>query len=166
MTIAVRHGNTFVVDRGIPTGGVVHRLPKWEMVPFGQDKKVMSVVVGVGLTSVAQRLVNWAKDTHLDRDKFPDDLRATNCQAYLLAFVPIIGEACVFRYENTPDCVNHGEDSCAFGEGRDFAYGAIYSGGSAVVAAKAACFYSPHCAGPLDAFTWDGTSIKHVAVTC
>lgn len=41
----------------------------------------------------------------------------------------------------------HGFEKCAFGSGREFAYGALHHGATAVQAVEAAIYYSPHCGG-------------------
>ena len=49
------------------------------------------------------------------------------------------------RYEDTHIPIEHGKEPCAFGHGRDFAYGVLAMGGTAEQAVQVANKYSVDC---------------------
>lgn len=67
-------------------------------------------------------------------------------------FVYVTPERGLIRYTNKPIGIAHGFNKCAFGTGRDFAYGALYIGATSVEAVKAACKYGMDCGSGIIAF--------------
>lgn len=62
-------------------------------------------------------------------------------------FIVISKDRGVIRYKDRPLALLHGHTKCAFGTGRQFAYGALFAGASAEFAVRAAIKYDPSCGG-------------------
>jgi hypothetical protein len=82
---------------------------------------------------------DWAMEGML-QNKFP----SAQLSSQFCHFV-IVSLRGLRRYEQGLSPVEHGRDKCAFGEGRDFAYGALAMGATAAKAVEIANQHSVHC---------------------
>lgn len=159
MTIVVCDGAQVAIDSGGSNGDVVHRIQKWEWITEGDI-----VAVRVGNSMVSGALLEWYKG---ERD-FPSGAKLADGLAELIVFSgwaynhSSMIEGRRYSTSEKPDILR---DYWAFGAGRDFAYGNLYGTRDAVNAAKAACHYSPHCAMPLDVFTFRNGKLVHEVYT-
>lgn len=147
MTIVVYDGKALAVDRAAVSGTVMHSVSK---VAIHNDK----LVTGTGSASALAQLVAWYKRGAAEGD-FPAQHYAN--YAELIVVTP----RNLLRYERSPIPIDHGNNKCAFGDGRDLAYGALAMGATAPQAAQVACTYNPNCGGGIDVYEWeDGTVVK------
>lgn len=142
MTVIVFDGKTCAVDSGAVAETTTHNINKW----WVRDDEF---ITGAGNASHVVALAEWFLGG-ATLDKFPP--RVLYQQDAELIVVTMLG---VRRFEASPYALDHGLTKCAFGEGRDFAYGALSMGASAARAAEIACKFSPACAGPVYVCTWD-----------
>lgn len=155
MTVVAFDGRRVAVDSGGSSNDTIHRVQKWEL--YENNTKLL---VRVGNSMVSAALLEWYKG---ERD-FPNAAHLADGLAELLVFYlgGIVSSGSAYPYEydglircqrfsnsKTPDVI---ADACAFGSGKDFAYGALYCGAPAYQATAAACFYSPWCADPVHVF--------------
>jgi len=114
------------------------------------------LITGAGDTAHVVAMAEWYLAGAKVED-FPPMVRAMR-DAELI----VIDSQGVRRYEAAPYAVDHGNTKCAFGGGRDFAYGALAMGATAAEAARIACEFSPVCAEPIHTFVWDNGEVRHV----
>lgn len=150
MTVIVYDGRTCAVDSAGVSGPTVHEIKKW-WVHRNQ------LITGAGHAAHVVALAEWyiggaTLDTFPPAVLFHRDAE--------LIVVDFDG---VRRFEASPFGLEHGVTKCAFGEGRDFAYGALAMGATAEEAAEIACRFSPMCAGPVRRFFWDDTGVINYA---
>ena len=140
MTVVVYDGSTVAVDSGGSQDGTVHRIKKWYL---SENEHVL--IVRVGNSMVSGAMLEWWKG---ERSEFPNGAKLADGLAELIVFH---AEGTVLRYATSeqPDVIRK---SCAFGSGKDFAYGALHWGANAKMAVEAACYYSVHCHTPIDTF--------------
>ena len=149
MTVIAWDGVTLAVDRGAVSGSVMHITDKFII---EQDTGI--VMVGAGNASRVVELMEWYQDwvgnlyTDLE-PKFPITRGAMVAELIVFnVYEPDVIE----RFERSSTPIRH-TTACAFGEGRDFAYGAMDMGANAVQAVEVAIKRSPYCGGPIDIFT-------------
>jgi hypothetical protein len=149
MTVIVFDGSTCAVDSGAPSDTTMLRVRKFWT-------RADELITGAGNSPHVAALVEWYLAGAKVED-FPPMVRAMR-DAELI----VVDRQGVRRYEAAPYAVDHGMTMCAFGGGRDFAYGALACGAPATQAAQVACRYSPVCAEPVHTFYWhdDGELIK------
>ena len=147
MTVIAYDGEFCAIDSGMIAGTTIHQMRKWWV------HNNREVVTGAGNASHVVALAEWYMGG-ATLDKFPPAV-LFHKDAELIV-IDIDG---VRRFEASPFPLNHGITKCAFGEGRDFAYGALAVGASAEEAAIAACQYSPACAEPVHRFRWDDDGV-------
>ena len=130
MSVVVWDGKSLAVDRGATDGFTMWELEKaWEI---GDE-----VVTGVGPLDVILRLVTWYRGG-CGADAFPRSAQ----DAELIIASPVGLRRITSA---SPTQINHGLNLCAFGAGRDFAYGALAMGATAEQAVKVACRFSVSC---------------------
>lgn len=149
MTVIVFDGATCAVDSGAASETTMFRVRKFWMI---SDQ----LITGAGDTSHVAAMAEWYMAGAQPQD-FPPMVYARR-DAELI----IIDGNGVRRYEAAPYAVDHGKTMCAFGGGRDFAYGALAMGATAAQAAAVACLFSPVCAEPVHTFVWDNDGVRHV----
>ncbi len=150
MTVIVFDGSTCAVDSGAASETTVFRVRKFWT-------RTDELITGAGDTSHVVAMAEWYL-AGAKAEEFPPMVRAMR-DAELI----VIDTQGVRRYEASPYAVDHGNTMCAFGGGRDFAYGALACGAPASQAAKIACEFSPMCAEPIHLFVWTEGEVRHVA---
>lgn len=144
MTIVVWDGATLAVDRGVTDGYTM-----WE-----QDKAWRlgnAVLTGVGNMTLVLAMRNWYVAGR-DASKFPTEQTLPDRWCEFIVATP----DGLFRYERSPIPIEHGKNKCAFGYGKDFAYGALAMGATAEQAVSIANKFSPHCGMGVDVFNFEG----------
>ena len=150
MTVIVFDGATCAVDSGAAADTTMLRVRKFWI----RDDEL---ITGAGETSHVVAMAEWYL-AGAKVEEFPPIVLVKRD-----AELVIIDSRGVRRYEASPYAVDHGLTKCAFGGGRDFAYGALAMGASATEAAGIACMFSPMCAEPIHTFVWDNGEVRHVA---
>lgn len=148
MTIIVYDGVTLAMDgAGIHEGAKVPIVKAWQTI--GDE-----VVAGVGNAAQIAVMRDWYT-AGAKSETFPETQRASNPWCELI----VVGKHGLKRYENTPSAIQHGHHKCAFGVGKDFAYGALGAGADAQKAAQVALSYAPDTGHGIILFQWkDGNA--------
>ena len=132
MTVVVWDGSTLATDCAATDGRV-----KWQSTKAWRfEDKILS---GVGPLQSILAMRDWYMDG-ADPGRFPVIQTSFPCH-----FIVISRGQGLSRYESGPIPIIHGRNQCAFGEGRDFAYGAMAMGASAGEAVDIANQFSVHC---------------------
>ena len=139
MTVIAWDGTTLATDSNATDGAA-----KWQTVkawyvtdPISGELVILS---GAGPVNTILAMREWYK-AGAQPDKFPVAQSIAPCH-----FVVVTKDG-LHRYEGGPVPIEHGTSCCAFGEGRDFAYGAFAMWATAKQAVEAANKYSAHCGG-------------------
>ena len=132
MTVIVWDGTTLATDVAATDGAA-----QWETEKAWHWKE--EILSGAGPLQTILQMRQWYVEGAL-HNKFPD-AQLGNQGCHFIA-VNIHG---LRRWEQGLIPIEHGRTACAFGEGRDFAYGALAMGASAEQAVEAANKHSPHC---------------------
>lgn len=136
MTVVVWDGETLATDRAATDG-----VAQWQTVKawyFGDDKDRV-ILSGTGPLHSILEMRTWFQDG-ADPGTFPRIQQTHPC--HFIVVSPHVG---LYRYEDHANAIGHGWNKCAFGEGREFAYGALYMGATAPEAVAAANQFSVHC---------------------
>ena len=141
MTVIVWDGRTLAVDSAALQGNVVHRADKVVLINGNRE-----LLTGHGDAALVLQLVDWYK-AGADVATFPFTSGFSHNPAELI----VLRRDGLYRYEG-PHPIYHGQNACAFGDGADFAYGALYVTMFSAKAVAAACEYSPSCAGPVHVY--------------
>lgn len=135
MTVIVWDGNHLVTDRKATDGSL-----KWESSKawyVGNPHFGTCIVSGVGFLHNIIMLREWFKDG-ADPAHYPFLHKETNCQLI------VVTDGQLLLFDNSPYPLQK-DAPCAFGHGKDFAYGALAMGATAEQAVDAANKYSQHC---------------------
>jgi hypothetical protein len=141
MTIVVWDGETLATDMQANDG-----MQKWKSEKawyIGKDFDEVQIVSGVGILQDIIRLREWYK-TGSSEDKFPiafGSHRVTPT-AKLIVVTELEG---LLLYDGIPHPIEYGFKPCAFGEGKDFALGALSMGATSAQAVNVANEHSLHC---------------------
>lgn len=136
MTVIVWDGTTLATDKAASDGVIQWKSEKaW----YHGDGDNRIIVSGAGPLHSIMAMKKWFIGG-FDGNTFPSIQITDPC--HFIVVSPVMG---LYRYEGGPAPIDHGHDACAFGEGREFAYGALAMGATAAVAAGIACEYSVHC---------------------
>lgn len=130
MSVVVWDGISLAMDRGGTDGFTMWELDKaWQ---HGDE-----VLTGTGHHSTLVALRDWYLSGR-DVDTYPKSLNP--------AELVVASPSGLKRYELS-SCIpiDHGLNKCAFGAGRDFAYGAMAMGATAEQAVQVACKFSVSC---------------------
>lgn len=133
MTIVVYDGSSIAVDRGATDGYTM-----WEMEKIWQvgDK----ILTGVGNISAVLSMKSWyIKGCKLN--DFPSEQLLPDRWCEFI----VVSRDGLQRYERSPNPIEHGKSKCAFGTGKDFAYGALAMGATATQCVEIANKYSTYC---------------------
>lgn len=133
MSVIVWDGFSLAVDNGATDG-----FSMWEA-----DKVWVhegEFLTGTGHVSTILEMRDWYR-SGADPTLFPFVQRVpeTTCN-----FI-VVNSTGLHRYERTHIPIDHGFRMCAFGHGKDFAYGALAMGATAEQAATIASKFSIHC---------------------
>lgn len=136
MTVIVWDGVTLATDCAATDGAAQWESTKaWET--YDESGKV--IMSGAGPLQSIIQMREWYKAGAL-HNEFPSiQLTPQFCH-----FVTV-NNLGLSRYEQGPTPIEHGRNLCAFGEGKDFAYGAMAMGATAKEAVEIANNYSVHC---------------------
>lgn len=144
MTVVVYDGASLAVDRGVTDGYTMWAQNKaWKF----ND----CVVTGTGHMATVIAMRDWYMEG-ANPDKFPASLALGDTYSELI----VVSKAGLIRFERSPIAIEHGHYKCAFGTGKDFAYGALAMGATAEQAVTIANHYSIHCGMGVDVFTFEG----------
>ena len=135
MTVLVYDGTHLATDTGATDGRVM-----WETTKaWYHNAQHPTILSGVGSLKNILLMRDWYING-ADKDKFPTQQTGN----YRCDFV-VVTEEGLLRYEDTYIPIEHGKEPCAFGHGRDFAYGVLAMGGTAEQAVQVANKYSVDC---------------------
>lgn len=140
MTIIVWDGHSLSTDRAATDGQA-----KWKTTKAWRwGDKILS---GAGPLQSILAMREWYKEG-ADPKNFPLEQLSLPCH-----FIVVTKEGGLIRYETGPIPIEHGRAQCAFGEGRDFAYGAMAMGADSEQAVMIANTFSIHCGQGVQTFT-------------
>ncbi len=143
MTVIVWDGQTLATDRAASVGNAQWKTAKaWHHV----DERGPCIISGVGTLSAVLYMREWYKLGAIPKD-FPE-MQGEKHWAHLL----VVTSEGLMRYEQAPYAIAHGRTQCAFGEGRDFALGAMAMGADAARAVMIAENFSPYCGHGVDTY--------------
>ena len=136
MTIIAYDGKYLAVDRAATAGSLIHHVKKSWIVKTADNM----LLTGFGPAAGVLFLKSWYIDTYHNNLKreagfYPSELEP----AHLVVLNPATGMLTVRDKEGWV-CLET-NNKVAFGEGADFAYGAMAAGASSIAAARIAC---PH----------------------
>jgi hypothetical protein len=151
MTVIVWDGQQLATDRQASDGVVKWESPKaW----YAIIDKHVNILTGFGKLKAVLEMRDWYQEG-ADPNKFP---RHDGSSQFI-----VVNRHGLFRFENSPTPIPHAFRSCAFGTGREFAYGALAMGADAIQAVEAANKYSAHCGLGVEVFKIDGKEIQDEA---
>ena len=136
MTIVVWDGETLATDCAATDGAA-----KWQTTKawYAQVAGQLVVLSGAGPVQTILSMREWYK-----RGAIPDELPQAQTSPHWCHFIVVTSEG-LLRYEQGPYPIEHGRNKCAFGEGKDFAYGAMAMGATAAEAVAVCNDFSPSC---------------------
>lgn len=139
MSIVVWDGHTLATDRAATDGAIKWRAAKaWR---FGE-----AILSGVGPVQSILAMREWYM-----RGADPADLPIVQLSPNWCHFI-VVRKDGLHRYEQGPYPIHHGRDQCAFGEGKDFAYGALAMGADAAKAVEITNMFSTVCGHGVDTY--------------
>lgn len=136
MSVVVWDGKVLATDCAANDGVVQWRSTKAWYHGDNDDRVILS---GTGPLQSIIQMRDWFI-AGANPGAFPHTQIAHTC--HFIVVSPYVG---LYRYETDPTPIPHEFDVCAFGEGREFAYGALAMGATATQAVEVANMYSPHC---------------------
>ena len=145
MTIVVWDKNVLATDRQAEDGSL-----KWESTKawhVSSEMYGMCVVSGVGYLQDIVLSREWIRKG-ANPDEWPlwNKAHRNNCQ------VVVMTHGKLFLYDGTPYPIER-DAPCAFGHGKDVAYGAMYMGANAEQAVQAANKHAQHCGLGVEIFS-------------
>ena len=140
MTVVVWDGENLATDRQATDGSHKWETDKAWYVGRGDS---IYIVSGVGLLKNIIELREWFRQGE-NLDKFPL-LGTNNGQLVTQQLLVVSQDTGLFVYEDSPHPGCRGFEPCAFGEGKDSAYGALGMEARSVEAISMAKTYSLHC---------------------
>jgi hypothetical protein len=145
MTVIVWDGSTLATDCAANDGVAQWHTDKAWYYGEGEDKLILS---GAGPLQSIFAMREWFKKGAL-LNEFPSvQLSPQYCH-----FLVVSLDIGLYRFEQGPIPINHYHNACAFGEGRDFAIGAMAMGADATQAVVVANRYSVHCGMGFEGYT-------------
>ena len=136
MTVIVWDGSILATDSAATDGAAQWETEKAWYHDCDEGKVILA---GAGPLQTILQMRDWFKGGGL-HNKFPNaQLTSQFCH-----FV-VVNRHGLYRYEQGVIPIEHGLHKCAFGEGKDFAYGALAMGANAETAVKIAIDHSVHC---------------------
>lgn len=143
MTIIVYDGHSLAIDNAGVHEGIKVPLVKAFRCNDG------SVITGVGNAAQIALMRDWYVNG-AKSEEFPESQRQGNPWCELI----VVDKDGLTRYEHTPSAVMHARHKCAFGVGKDIAYGALAMGATAEQAATIVTQYHPDCGHGVMTFIW------------
>jgi hypothetical protein len=137
MTVIVWDGHTLATDAAATDGTALWKTQKaWRYTNKRGEPVILS---GAGPLQTILAMRDWCQS-----NAHPNEFPAVQLTPQFCHFVIIRADG-LHRYEQGLFPIYHGTDQCAFGEGKEFAYGALAMGADAKRAVEIAIEYSPHC---------------------
>jgi len=137
MTVIVWDGAVLATDRAATDGAAQWQTTKAWYHGEGEDRLILS---GSGPVQSILQMREWFKGGAL-HNEFPS-VQLTPHFCHFVVISPHVG---LYRFEQGPIPIDHGYSACAFGEGRDYALGAMSMGADAVRAVEICNEHSIHC---------------------
>lgn len=136
MTIIVWDGEQLATDCA-----ATDDISLWETIKAWHwaDDRGDVVLSGAGPLASILAMREWYKDGAIPAYFPPEQSGESFCH-----FLVVTRDG-LLRYEQSPHPIEHGITACAFGEGKQFAYGALAMGADAETAVAIANSYSAHC---------------------
>ena len=136
MTIVVWEGEVLATDAAATDGNAQWRTTKaW----YHTCEEGQVILSGAGPLQTILQMRDWFQGGAL-QNKFPN-VQLTPQFCHFL----VVNSAGLRRYEQGFLPIAHGMEKCAFGDGKDFAYGALAMGADAARAVEVANELSSHC---------------------
>jgi hypothetical protein len=136
MSIVVWDGSTLATDCAASDGVAQWKTEKAWYFGEGEDRLILS---GTGPLHSILEMREWFK-AGFKPSEFPTIQTTHPCH-----FIVVSPAQGLYRYESTHIPIVHGQEKCAFGQGREFAYGALATGATAQRAVEITNEYSVHC---------------------
>ncbi len=133
MTIVVWDGKTLAADRAATDGAA-----QWETEKIWEWNS--NLISGAGPLQTILTMRDWYKKG-AKNVSFPHLQRNPGTWCHFV----VVGKDGLTRWEMGLHPIPHGFNICAFGEGKDFAYGAMEMGADAIRAVEVANKFSVHC---------------------
>ena len=141
MTVVVWDGETLATDRQANDGSL-----KWETdkawYVMRDDKPY--IVSGVGYLKYIIALREWFTKG-AEPDKYPQGLEVGVHRITSSQLVVVSKDEGLILYDDTPHPVTYGFTPCAFGDGKEFSYGALSMGATSSEAVGVTNEHSLHC---------------------
>lgn len=143
MTVVVWDGvDTLATDRLAMDDGLKWRSKKaWYSDGY--------IITGVGNAGCILRQNEWFREGCIPKE-YPFVHDHNSLWSCFLVVAPNVG---LLQFENSPFPITRGFTACAYGDGRDFAYGALAMGASAEKAVEIANTFSTNCGFGCDVLT-------------
>ncbi len=132
MTVIVWDGKTLATD-----AGAADETAMWKTIKAWRYGEVILSGAGPLASILAVRAWYMA-------GAVPNEFPSVQQTPQFCHFVVVTAEG-LFRYEQSPHPIQHGFEPCAFGVGKDFAFGALAMGADARRAVEIANEHSPYC---------------------
>ncbi len=136
MTVVVWDGEVLATDTAATDGAAQWETEKAWYHICDEGEVILS---GTGPLQTILEMREWFKNGAL-HNKFPSS-QLTPLFCHFL----VVNRNGLIRYEQGSIPIEHGTAKCAFGDGKDFAYGALAMGANAFEAVRVAIDYSVHC---------------------
>ena len=148
MTVVVWDGKNLATDRMANDGSL-----KWEASKawYASVNNKPAIISGVGLLQHIVFLREWVKKGAVIGD-YPRHVLSQHHTHQLI----VVNPEGLWLYEGVPVPVEYGVKPCAFGHGKDFAYGALAMGADAQRAVEVANECSLQCGKGVEIFSIQG----------
>ena len=141
MTVVVWDGESLSTDRQASDGSL-----KWETDKAGyimRDDKPY-IISGVGYLKHIVSLREWFKEG-ADPNKYPYGLKDSATRITTQQLVVVDKDKGLILYDDSPHPTVYGFVPCAFGDGKEFSYGALSMGATSSEAVGVTNEHSLHC---------------------
>tara|TARA_R110000824_G_C14668764_1_gene618783 strand:+ start:24 stop:503 length:480 start_codon:yes stop_codon:yes gene_type:complete len=159
MTVVVWDGETLATDRQASDGSL-----KWETdkawYVMRDDKPY--IVSGVGYLKYIITLREWFTNG-ADPEKYPYGLRTGTSRITTQQLVVIDRDKGLIVYDDSPFPVEQGFTPCAFGDGKEFAYGALSMGATASEAVGVTNEHSLHCGKGVSLYSLHDSKVEYLS---
>ena len=158
MTVIVWDGENLATDRQATDGSHKWETDKAWYVGRGDS---IYIVSGVGLLKNIIELREWFKRGE-NLDEFP--LKSVQYGQLVTQQLLVVNQdKGLFVYEDSPHPVCRGFEPCAFGEGKEYAYGALGMEATSVEAINIANSYSLHCGKGVALYSLHNRKVEYTA---